>query len=66
MCSSNRAIRLLQQPMKVLQSVKKDQMLIDNMQFGFMFGKRTNDSDTIFIMQVQELVLCFCGFVEDI
>ena len=53
---SYRAIKLLEQPMKVLESVEKeDQMsgVNDNMQFGFMPGKGTTDA--IFIMrQVQE------------
>ena len=53
---SYRAIKLLEQPMKVLERVLEKriryQMSIDNMQFGFMPGKRTTDA--IFIMrQVQ-------------
>ena len=56
-CSSYRAIQLLEQPMKVLETVLEKkircQVSIDNMQFGFMPGKRTTDA--IFIMRlVQE------------
>ena len=53
-CGSYRAIKLLEQPMKVLESVGKEgQMSIDNMQFVFMHGKETTDA--IFIMrQVHE------------
>ena len=56
-CWSNRAIKLLEQPMKVLERVLEKrvrcQVSIDNMQFGFMPGKGTTDA--IFIMrQVQE------------
>ena len=56
-CGSYRAIKLLEQPMKVLERVLEKrircQMSIDNMQFGFMPGKGTTDA--IFIMrQVQE------------
>ena len=56
-CGSYRAIKLLEQPMKVLERVLEKrircQVSIDNMQFGFMPGKRTTDA--IFIMrQVQE------------
>ena len=54
---SYRAIKLLEQPMKVLERVLEKrircQVSIDNMQFGFMPGKGTTDA--IFIMrQVQE------------
>ena len=50
-------IKLLEQPMKVLERVLEKrircQVSIDNMQFGFMSGKETTDA--IFIMrQVQE------------
>ena len=53
---SYRAIKLLEQPMKVLERVLEKrircQVSIDNMQFGFMPGKGTTDA--IFIMrQVQ-------------
>ena len=53
----NRAIKLLEQPMKVLERVLEKrircQVSIDNMQFGLMPGKGTTDA--IFIMrQVQE------------
>ena len=56
-CGSYRAIKLLEQPMKVLERVLKNkircQVSIDNMQFGFMSGK--GSTDAIFIMrQVQE------------
>ena len=56
-CGSYRAIKLLEQPMKVLEKVLENrircQVSIDNMQFGFMPGKGTTDA--IFIMrQVQE------------
>ena len=54
-CGSYRAIKLLAQPMKVLERVleKRCQVSIDNMQFGFMPGKGATDA--IFIMrQVQE------------
>ena len=57
MCGSYRAIKLLEQPMKVLERVLEKrircQVSIDNMRFGFMPGKGTTDA--IFIMrQVQE------------
>ena len=57
MCGSHRAIKLLAQPMKVLERVLEKrircQVSIDNMQFGFRPGKGTTDA--IFIMrQVQE------------
>ena len=57
MCGSYRAIKLLEQPMKVLERVMEKrircQVSIDNMQFGFMPHKGTTDA--IFIMrQVQE------------
>ena len=56
-CGSYRAIKLLEQPMKVLERVLEKrircQVVIDNMQFGFMHGKGTTYA--IFIMrQVQE------------
>ena len=56
-CGSYRAIKLLDQPMKVLERVLEKrircQVSIDNMQFGFMTGKGITDA--IFIMrQVQE------------
>ena len=56
-CGSHRAIKLLEQPMKVFERVLEKrircQVLIDNMQFGFMPGKGTTDA--IFIMrQVEE------------
>ena len=54
---SYRAIKLLEQPMKVLERVLEKrircQVSIDNMQFGFMHGKGTTEA--IFIMrQVQD------------
>ena len=56
-CVSNRAIKLLEQPMKVLERVLdkriRCQVSIDNMQFGFMPGKGTTDAISI-IRQVQE------------
>ena len=57
MGGSYRAIKLLEQPMKVIERVLEKrircQVSIDNMQFGFMPGKGTTDA--IFIMrQVQE------------
>ena len=52
-CGSYIAIKLLEQPMKVLEKRIRCQVSIDNMQFGFMPGKGTTDA--IFIMrQVQE------------
>ena len=56
-CGSYRAIKLLDQPMEMLERVLEKrircQVSIDNMQFGFMPGKGTTDA--IFIMrQVQE------------
>ena len=56
-CGSYKAIKLLEQPMKVLERVLEKRIRclvsIDNMQFGFMPGKGTTDA--IFIMrQVQE------------
>ena len=56
-CGSHRAIKLLEQPMKVIERVWEKrfrwQVSIDNMQFGFMHGRGTTDA--IFIMrQVQE------------
>ena len=55
-CGSYRDIKLLEQPMKVLERVLEKRIIcqvsIDNMQFGFMPGKCTTDA--IFIMrQVQ-------------
>ena len=55
-CGSYIAIKLLEQPMKVLERVLEKtircQSSIDNMQFGFIRGKGTTDA--IFIMrQVQ-------------
>ena len=57
MCGSYRAIKLLEQPIKVLEKVLGNkircQVSIDNLQFGFMSGK--GSTDAIFIMrQVQE------------
>ena len=53
-CGSCRAIKLLEQPLKVLESVGKEgQVSIDNMQFGFMPGKGTTDAICI-MRQVQE------------
>ena len=52
MCAQYRAIKLLEQPMKVLERVlgkNRCQVSIDNMQFGFMPGKGITDA--IFIMQ---------------
>ena len=56
-CVSYRDIKLMEQPMKVLERLLEKrircQLSIDNMQFGFMPGKGTTDA--IFIMrQVQE------------
>ena len=56
-CGAYRAIKLLGQPMNVLERVLekriRSQVSIGNMQFGFMPGKGTTDA--IFIMQhVQE------------
>ena len=52
-CGSYRAIKLLEQPMKVLERVLEKRIIcrmsIDNMQFGFMPGKGTTDA--IFIMR---------------
>ena len=75
-CGSYRASKLLDQLMKVLERVLETiircQVSIDDMQFGFMPGKKTTDA--IFIMrQVQEryqarkeVALCFCGSGEGI
>ena len=57
MCGPYSAIKLLEQPMKVLERVLEKgircQVSIDNMKFGFMPRKGTTDA--IFIMrQVQE------------
>ena len=57
MCGSYRAIKLLEQPMKVLEGVLEKrircQASIYSLQFGFMPRKGTTDA--IFIMrQVQE------------
>ena len=56
-CGSYRAIKLLEQPMKVFERVLEKKIRcwvsIDNMQFDFMPGKGTTDA--IFIMrQVQD------------
>ena len=56
-CGSYRAIKLLEQPMKVIERVLQKrircQVSIDSMHFGFIPGKGT--IDVIFIMrQVQE------------
>ena len=56
-CGSYRAIKLLKQPMKLLERVLEKkircQVSIYNMQFGFMPGK--GNTDAIFTMrQVQE------------
>ena len=52
MCGSYRLIKLLEQPMKVLERVleksNRCQLSIDNMQFGFLPAKGT--TDVIFIM----------------
>ena len=52
-CGSYRGIKLLKQPMKVLERVLENrircQVSIDNMQFGFMPGK--GNTDAIFIMR---------------
>ena len=51
-CGSYRAIKLLEQPMKVervLEKKNRCHVSIDNMQFGFMHDKGTIDA--IFIMQ---------------
>ena len=56
-CGSYRAIQLLEQPMKVLESVRKeDQMSVDNMQFHYATSTRETPS------KEEEAVLCFCGF----
>ena len=56
-CGSYRAIKLLEQQMKVLERVLEKrircQVPIDNMQFGFMPGKGTTDANFI-MRQVQE------------
>ena len=56
-CGSYRAIKFLEQQMKALERVLEKKIRchvsIDNMQFGFIHGKRTTDA--IFIMrQVQD------------
>ena len=77
-CGSYRAIKLLEQQMKVLERVLEKrircQVPIDNMQFSFMPGKGTTDA--IFFHHAtstretpskeEEAVLCFCGFREGI
>ena len=56
-CGSYRAIKILEQPIKVLERVLEKrircQVSIDNMQFGFMPGKGTTDAISI-MRQVQE------------
>ena len=77
MCGSYRTIKLLEQPMKMLERVLEKrircQVSFDNMQFGFMPGKGTTDA--IFIMrQVLEKhqekkkkrYYAFCGSREGI
>ena len=56
-CGNNRGIKLLEQIMKVLEKVL-DQRLsgivsINNMQMGFMQGRRTTDA-TFMVKQLQE------------
>ena len=74
-CGSYRAIKILEQPMKLLERVLEKrirfQVSIDNMQFGFMHGKGTTDAFFHFATSTRETpnkededVLCFCGFGE--
>ena len=74
-CGSYRAIKLLEQPMKVLERVLEKrircQVSIDNMQFGFMPGKGTPDANHATSTREtpskeEEAVLCFCGSREGI
>ena len=53
MCGSYRAIKLLEQPKRVLEKRIRCQVSIDNMQLGFMTGKGTTDAISI-MRQVQE------------
>jgi len=58
-CGSYRGIKLLEHAMKVVKRIFQDrirqQIDIDDMQFGFMKGKGTTDTTCIFIVrQMQE------------
>ena len=67
-CGSYIAIKLLEQPIKVFESVGKEgQVSIDYMQFGFMPGKGTTDATSTreTPSKEEEDVLCFCGFREE-
>ena len=66
-CGSYRAIKLLEQGMKVMERVLekrvRSQVKIDDMQFGFMPGKGTKDA--IFIMrQMKENIRHLTGYPE--
>ena len=67
-CGSYRAIKLLEQLMKVLERVLEKriryQVSIDNMQFGCHFHHVTSTRETA--SKEEEAVLCFCGFREGI
>ena len=73
-CCSYRAIKLMEQPMKVPERVLEKrircQVSIDNMQFGFMPGKGTTCHHATSTRETpskeEEVVLCFCGFREGI
>ena len=71
-CGSYRAIKLLEQPMKVLERVLEKrircQVSIDNMQFGFMPGKGTTDADDVMVdVETYECVksVCYLGDTLD-
>jgi len=56
-CGSYRGIKLLEHAMEVVERISKQriwqQIDIDEMQFGFMKGKGTNDA-TVIVRQMQE------------
>ena len=43
-CGSYRGIKLLEHAMKVVERIFRQQIKIDDMQFGFMKGKGTTDA----------------------
>ena len=74
MCGSYRAIKLLEQQIKVLERVLEKrircQMSIDYMQFSLMLGKELlmpfSSCDKFRRGTKQGRRLCFCGFREGI
>ena len=76
-CGSYRAVKLLEHGMKVLEGVLekrlRQEVKIDDMQFGFMPGKGTVDA-IFMVRQLQEkilrkekgFILCICGLGEGI